>query len=142
MKHPVELLVLGAVALMGCAGGLTRLNGADPSQRYVDYAGAPIERFTTFSMDGWTPVSRNRLVVWTGVNEAYLVTVWDTCRDLQFADRIGISSTTHTVSRAEHVIVGRDRCPISEIRPIDVRQMKADRAASVAAMKPARAGDA
>ena len=141
MKHRVELLVLGAAALPGCAGGLTRLNAADASQRYVDYAGAPIERFTTFRMDGWTPVSRNRLVVWTGINEAYLVTVWDSCRNLQFADRIGVSSTTHTVSRAEHVIVGRDRCPISEIRPIDVKQMKEDRAAA-AALKSATAGDA
>ena len=127
MKHAAVVLALGAAALMGCAGGVARRAGDDALQRYVDYAGPPIDGFTAFRLDGWTPVSRNRLVVWNGASEAYLVTVWDTCRDLQFADRIGISSTTHNISHFEHVTVGRDRCPISEIRPIDVRQMKEDR---------------
>ena len=133
----VMILTLGTVALMACASGIARLHGDDASQRYVDYAGAPVDHFTAFRLDGWTPVSRNRLVVWNGVNEAYLVTVWDTCRDLQFADHIGVSSTTNTVSHFEHVTVGRDRCPISEIRPIDVKQMKADQAAAAAAKKAA-----
>jgi hypothetical protein len=129
MKRAFLAVALCATALAGCAGGLARLRGEDAGQRYVQYAGTPIEKFAAFRFDGWTPVSRNQLVVWTGVNEAYLLTVWDSCRDLQFANRVGVSSTTRTVSRFEHVTVGRDRCPISEIRPIDVRQMKADRLA-------------
>ena len=39
----------------------------------AEYAGTPIERFTAFDLDGWTPVSRNQLVVWSGPNEAYLL---------------------------------------------------------------------
>jgi len=67
-------------------------------------------------------------LVWTGVNEAYLIRVWSTCTDLNFAHRIGVTSTGHTVSRLESIRVGRQRCPIEDIRPIDVHGYKADRA--------------
>ncbi len=38
-----------------------------------------------------------------------------------------MTSTANTVDKFEKVIVGRDRCFINEIRPIDTKQMKADR---------------
>ena len=73
---------------------------------------------------------------WTGVNEAYLVTVWDTCRDLQFTQQIRVvSGIDNQISRFDKVMVGRDTCPIKEIRPIDVRQMKADMSAARAEQK-------
>ncbi len=127
------VVVAGAVLLAGCATSVSRLGDDGFRPRYADYAEEPVERFTTFRLDGWTPVSRDSLVVWNGPNEAYLVKVWDTCRDLQFAERIGITETARTVSRFEKVRVGRDSCPIEQIRRIDVAQYKADRAAARAA---------
>ena len=135
MKRTVIVLALAATTLTGCAGGVARMRGDAASQRYMDYAGAPIEQFTAFRLDGWTPVSRNRLVVWIRSSEAYLVTVWNTCPDLQFANRIAISSTADSVSHFEHVTVDRRTCPISEIRPIDIKQMRADQAAAAAAAR-------
>jgi hypothetical protein len=135
MKRAVLLAAATIPLLAACASGLSRLGEDGFQVRYADYAGDPIERFTTFRLDGWTPVSRDSLVVWNGPSEAYLVKVWDTCRDLQFAERIGITSTTRTVSKFEQVRVGRDRCPIEEIRPIDVKHYKADRAAALAATR-------
>jgi hypothetical protein len=45
----------------------------------------------------------------------------------QFANRIGISSTTGTVySRLDSVIAGHWRCPIAEIRKVDYQRMGAD----------------
>ncbi|MCS6947203.1 MAG: DUF6491 family protein [Steroidobacteraceae bacterium] len=130
----LRLIPIFALALLtsACASTIGQMRGESPSERYRQYAGEPIERFTAFDITGWTPVSRNELVVWTGVNDAYLVKVWDTCRDLQFAERIGVTRTANSVSKFESVRVGRDRCPINEIRPIDVKQMKADRAAATA----------
>ena len=86
---------IAAVAslLAGCATGLSRLADDGFRVRPADYAGESVERFTSFRLDGWTPVSRDSLVVWNGPNEAYLVKVWNTCRDLQVAERIGMQIT-------------------------------------------------
>jgi hypothetical protein len=127
---------LALVLLAGCASTVARLAGGGFETRYVDYAGDPIERFTAFALDGWTPVSRNQLVVWNGANEAYLLEVWDTCPDLMVANGIGITSTTRTISRFERVRVGNDTCPIQQIRPIDVEHWRADRAAAAEARRP------
>lgn len=125
--------VLGlATLLTACASGLARKD--DGAQyRYQDYAGAPVDTVDSLGrVSGWTSVSRNQLVIWTGVNEAWLLKVWDTCRDLSFANDIAVSRSGTKITRFDKVLVGEERCQISEIRPVDVRQMKADRAAAKA----------
>jgi hypothetical protein len=118
MKTP---LMLSAVALVlaACATG--------PKLDYREYAGEPVKQFYMSSYDGWTPVSNNQVVIWTGINEAYLLTIEGYCPDLKFANAIAVTSTGSKVDKFEKVIVGRDRCFINEIRPVDVKQMKADR---------------
>jgi hypothetical protein len=69
-------------------------------------------------------------VIWTGINEAWLLKVWDNCPDLNFATAIRVTQTGRSISRFEKVIAGRDTCPIEEIRPIDVARMKVDRKAA------------
>jgi hypothetical protein len=102
------LIAAAAVALTGCASTIGKMRGETAAQRYTEYAGEPIDRFTAFDINGWTPVSRNKLVVWTGVNDAYLLTVWDNCRDLQFADRVAVTQTGRSVSKFETVPDQRD----------------------------------
>jgi len=121
------LLLATLVGLSACATEVTR-RPVTPPLRYTDYAGPVIEEFHYFRLDGWEVVSRNQLVVWTGLQEAYLLKVWETCEDLEFAFHIGLSSSFNRVSRFDKIHVGRDRCPIDEIRRIDVPRMKADRA--------------
>jgi hypothetical protein len=111
--------LLGAAALAGCASG--------PKLNYTEYAGEPVKSFYMSNFDGWSAVSKDQLVVWSGMNKAYLLTVTGYCPDLQFANTIAVTSTGNTVDKFEKVIVGRDRCMISEIRPIDTKQMKEDR---------------
>lgn len=128
----IGLLAVAALLLAGCATGVSRLSSETPLERYSAYAGEPVNSFTAFDINGWTALSDSKIVVWTGVNEAWLLTVWSGCQELSFADRIRIKSTGSSVMRGDTVIVGRDRCPISEIRPIDVKQMRADREAAAA----------
>ncbi len=120
----VSLLAV-AVLLTGCASTLAKMNG--PRLNYSEYAGEPVKSFYMANFDGWSVVSKDQLVVWSGLNKAYLLTITGYCPDLQFANAIAVTSTGNTVDRFEKVIVGRDRCLINEIRPIDVKQMKADR---------------
>jgi hypothetical protein len=113
-------LAVGAAALLtACATG--------PKLNYAEYAGEPVKSFYMSNFDGWSAVSRDQVVVWAGMNKAYLLSIEGYCPDLQFANTIAVTSTANTVDKFEKVIVGRDRCLIREIRPIDVKQMKEDR---------------
>ena len=111
--------VLCAALLAGCATG--------PKLNYTEYAGEPVKSFYMNTFDGWTVVSKDQLVVWTGINKAYLLSITGYCPDLQYANAIAVTSTANTVDRFEKVIVGKDHCLIQEIRPLDTKQMKEDR---------------
>ena len=89
---PMGAFGLVVAMLAGCAGGSPRVEHSETLGRYLDYAGEPVDRATSFRLDSWELVGRDRIVLWTGVNEAYLVTVWDTCRDLQFTQHIRVVS--------------------------------------------------
>ena len=122
-------MILAGVLVAGCSSGLARRD--ESGLKYVDYAGEPVQQITAMrGIDSWTPVSRNQLVIWTGINEAWLLKVWDNCPDLNFANSIQVTQTGRSISRFERVIAGRDSCPIQEIRPVDVNRMKADRKAA------------
>jgi hypothetical protein len=101
--------------------------------RYQAYAGKPVNSFTWLGrFDSWEPLGKDQLLVYTRPNEAYLLKVRGPC-DLRFATgALGITSANSTVyagldSIAVNTGVGGPwQCPIDEIRPLDVRGMKAD----------------
>lgn len=71
--------LFSAVTVSACSSGLLRSDG--PRLDYINYAGDPVSDIVVMrGIDSWTPVSRDQLVIWTGINEAYLLRVWDTCR--------------------------------------------------------------
>lgn len=121
----VLIAILSLIA--GCTSGFARRHSDQP-QNYADFAGASVTSFHSYGIDAWEPVDASRLVIWSDLRHAYLLTVWTNCQNLQLANRIGISSTNHTISTVETVKVGRQRCPISDIRPIDIERMKLARA--------------
>jgi hypothetical protein len=124
------LVCLLTLTLAFCSSALRR-DGTAMDLKYSDYAGEPVEQITAMrGVDSWTPVSRNQLVIWTGINEAWLLTIWDNCPDLMFAQGVQVTQTGRSISRFDKVIVGRDSCPIREIRPVDVKQMRNDRKAA------------
>ena len=126
MKTSLVTIAFVAVLLTGCVSTLKKLS--EPKLQYTEYAGEPVKSFYMKNMsDGWSPVSKDQLVVWSGINEAYLIKVAGYCPDLMFAQAIGVTNSAGTVDKFEKIIVGRDKCFIEEIRPIDTKQMKADR---------------
>jgi hypothetical protein len=128
----LALAVVAVLSLSACASGLARKD--EVGLKYTDYAGDPVDTVRTLgAVNGWTPVSRTQLVIWTGVNEAWLLTVWDSCRDLTFANSISVTQSGRQITKFDRVLVGEERCAITEIRPVDVKQMKADRKAVKAA---------
>ncbi|HZF14999.1 MAG TPA: DUF6491 family protein [Steroidobacteraceae bacterium] len=124
-------LLLSAIALTACAAsGAPRQESVDKElSRYQPYVGAPITEFSTMKgINGWNSAGREHLVVFLGVDEAYLLTVAAPCMNLDFTNHVGFKTRTPSMlTRFDNVEVGdRERCPITEIRPIDYQRMKAE----------------
>ena len=128
-------MILAISALATACAGTGPSRSEEAGQKYVQYAGAPIDQFTAFNIDSWTSVDRTHVVIWARHNEAYLLTVWDTCSDLAYANAIGLNQTGNSVTKFDYLQVGRDRCQITEIRPVDIKQKKADERAAADARK-------
>jgi len=128
------LLLVAAVLAAGCSGIPRRERDQAQLERYLRYARDPVDHITYLGhYDNWQSVSRYQIVLWTNINDAYLITVLPPCEDLQFAQRIGITQTANTISsRFDAVLVRHWRCQISEIRPIDYLQLKRDQRAEKA----------
>jgi len=139
MKCWKPVLLLGAAILAaGCSGIPRRERDQAQLERYLRYAKDPVDHITYLGhYDNWQSVSRYQIVLWTNINDAYLITVRPPCEDLQFAQRIGITQTANTISaRFDSVLVRHWRCQISEIRPIDYLQLKRDLRAERAQQQP------
>ena len=121
-------LLVAAALLAACSGIPLKQREAAERARFEAYAGKPVDHFTWFtSYEGWEPISRNQLVVWTDINRAYLITVFSPCTDLMFARRIGLTSTADTVyAHFDSVRAEGWRCVIDTIRPVDYRRMEHD----------------
>ena len=130
MKHRYwqVVVLLMAALITACSGIPRRQQENEQLERYLRYAGPPVDHITYLGhYDNWQSVSRYQVVLWTNINDAYLITVRPPCEDLQFAQRIGVTQTANTISsRFDSVVVKGWRCQIQEIRPIDYLRMKKD----------------
>jgi hypothetical protein len=141
LKFHGAWLLSATVLLTACSSIPLKQRQDAQRARYEAYAGPPVDRFTYLGRyDSWQPIGTNELVVWTTINQAYLIKVAPPCDNLEFANRIGLTSTANTVSaRLDFVRVGRQwRCPIQEIRPVDYLRMKQDMRKEAEEAKAAR----
>ncbi len=121
------LLVLTALVAACSSIPLSQRDAAE-RDRFEAYAGKPVDHFTWLThYQGWEPISPNQLVVWTDINQAYLITVFKPCTNLMFAHRIGLTSTADTVyAHFDHVKAEGWTCIIDTIRPVDYLRMEHD----------------
>lgn len=121
-------MVLAASVAAGCAtSGIERTQGERIMSRYEPYVGEPVRSFTAFRQEGWQPISRNQLILWTSINDAYLLTISNNCPNLMFTNAVSVTTTTSAISTLDFVNVRGDRCQIQKIQPIDVREWRRDR---------------
>lgn len=131
MKRMTLTSLLALTLLSACSSLPQREAGAELA-RYTPYLGAPVPQFNMYTRyDGWSTVDNNHVVIRTNVDEAYLLTVAPMCDQLPFAIRLGIQSRIRNTvaSGFDSIRVGRQRCLITEIRPVNYKQMKTDLAA-------------
>ena len=121
------ILLLAILAIGACSSFKNRESDEQVLARYMDNAGEPIDRFSYLGrFDSWRALSRDKVAVWTGMNDAYLLTVDSPCHNLQFTSSIGLTTTTGTVTRGfDSVKIGNDEtCRINEIRKIDYKKVR------------------
>jgi hypothetical protein len=121
-------LLLAAALLTSCSGIPLKQRDAAERSRFEAYAGKPVDHLTWFTnYNSWTPISPDQLVLWTDINDAYLITVFHPCTDLMFARRIGLSPSGGTIyAHFDAVRADGWRCLIDTIQPIDYRKMQHD----------------
>lgn len=118
------------VLLTACASPGPRERQAARLAEVESVAGEPVESFNFWDMQRWEVLGPLEVMVWTRVNEAWLLRVDTPCPGLEFANVIGVTSTQNRVSRRfDAVRFERQRCPIREIRPVDGKALKALRRA-------------
>src|SRR5512146_1325143 len=119
-------LMVAAAALAACAGAPPARSSSTQRASYMAHAGKPVDRFTWLtSYRRWTAISSDQIVVWTDLDQAYLVTVRHPCATLWFARRIGFTHTGDSVyARANAVKADGWTCLIKTIQPVDYRQMQ------------------
>ena len=128
MRNVLAAIAFASVLAAPVASAQTRATQQQNLERFEKYAGAPIDEFEFFSLYKWQLVGPEKVVVWSTINDAYLITVEKPCPGLEFARGIAVTSKQrHIVSaKFDEVTYGKGRCQIAQIRPVDYRQMLKD----------------
>jgi hypothetical protein len=131
LRSTLALVLAASVA--ACASTPEK-QAADAAQQalYRSHAGAPVPSFHFFGrIDSWTPLGDRAVVVWTRMNEAWLLDLDATCNGLGVTPVIGLTSSAGSVNARFDKVLVRDGspmnmpCTIMAIRPIDVPALKA-----------------
>ena len=119
-----------ALALGACASaGDYRAKQDAKLAAYEKHAGAPVKEIRMYTgLDHWDALAPDRLVVFMGVNRAYLLSLRAPCSGLEFEQAIGISSSNGVINaRFDKVTFDHQHCYIDEIRPVDYKALKRER---------------
>lgn len=119
-----------AVGVTACAGIPREQGGVSALDRYLAYAGDPVDRINyPHRLRGWHPIDREHLYIRTEPTTTYMLTVTGGCIGLMTTHRLGITTQagrTVVTSGLDEVRVEKDRCRIVEIRPLDIDRMRAE----------------
>lgn len=122
------VLVLLGVASSPLRAQQTAAERADLA-RYQRYAEPPVEQVHFFRIDGFEYLAPDRVAVWFGVNQMYLLTVEQPCNNLGLANAVGLTARDGMLhAKFDAVTFRHQRCRIMAITPINELQMKRDAA--------------
>ena len=130
MKKFLVLLVGLTLAASASAGGRLK-------QQYTDYATDQSLREVRYhQLYNWQRSTDKAVILWTKPSAAYVLDLAWTCSELRSARATieigGVASVRGILRVGDDLIVGQMKCRVSDIRPIDLARMKADRRAYAA----------
>jgi len=123
-----RLLAVAVLLAVGAAQNVqadTREYEHKELARFQRYAGPPIDEFPMFQMWKWQVLGPTQLVVWSTINDAFLIRVDKACSNLEWTHGLSVTQEMRQkVSRKfDFVAFKNERCKIVEIRPVDYRRM-------------------
>jgi Family of unknown function (DUF6491) len=117
-----------AMLLAGCVAPAPSKQEVATEATYLKYSGPLIDSFSYLgprSHDGFEILGNKQVVIWTTLNDAYLIQVREPCYNLHLANRVAVTSTARTVNRNfDYVLADHLRCRIDTIRHIDYAAFK------------------
>ncbi len=132
MRHEIRRLLaaalLAAALLLASCADMAHDSLTAQLRHYEAYAGKPVPQIRWINgYKRWSAIGKDKLLVWTNIDQPYLVTVYRPCTNLLFARIIGVTSTVDIVQpRFNFVLADGWRCMISTIQPIDYARMQRD----------------
>jgi len=88
--------------------------------------GAPVGSVVYRGTYSWEALGDHSLLLWETPQRAYYVDVQPTCNDFPWAMNIVVDFRNMTLdSKFDNIVVEGRRCRIYEIRPVDVKGLKA-----------------
>ena len=137
--RPVALLFAACLPLLGACATDRAQRDADELALYQAHAGAPVKKFRYHgSLNGWTPLGDSAIAVWTRPSEAWLLDLTGPCPDIESTPAIEVTNTFGEVSVPFDKVIVRNRsvidmpCHIKQIRPLDVKAIRAARRSEAA----------
>lgn len=128
LKHlTVMAVALCALAQPVLADKASKRERFDQRREFVSqFAGAPRSSVSFMRHYDFEPLGEHTLLLYESLNRAYLVEIEDFCPELTSALAIGVDNKTSTLNaKFDSVHVRGRNCRILEIRPVDVKAMKA-----------------
>lgn len=114
------LLACVALLVSGTVLADTAKVMAENLAKFEHYAGKPLDSITAFQIQGWQPLGKEHIAIWTGVNDVYLIKVATPCTNLDWAHGVGISPHMNQIrTRFDFVHVEGMPCQIVGIRKVD-----------------------
>jgi hypothetical protein len=129
-----------SAAMLAFAGFVAASCASTPSTRdaerlalYRNHAGEPVKGFQYYGrFSSWTPLGDSAIAIWVSPSRAWLLDLYGPCNDLDFAHAVALTTTGNRVSaRFDSVRVVQSwpssiPCRIKEIRPLDVKSLRAE----------------
>jgi hypothetical protein len=123
----LALTVLCLPAVLPAAEKTSRADRYEQRRQFVtEFAGEPRSSISFMRSHDFEPLGEHTLLLYESINRAYLLEIEDFCPELTSALAIGVNNKTSTLNaKFDSVIVRGRSCRILEIRPVDVKAMKA-----------------
>ncbi len=119
----ITLLASVAIGLAACAGNvkITSVDEILTSKGLV--RGEIVNRISNHQIHGWQTVNDENLIITTGVNDAYLISLQSPCYSLRSAYTIGYTSHMSSLDKFDRIVIRdignqQESCQIKQIQAL------------------------